>query len=36
MVGGSLIMKREDDFEIRREHLKNLTDDQLYDRFWKP
>lgn len=27
-------MKREDDFEIRREHLKNLTNDQLYDRFW--
>jgi D-ornithine 4,5-aminomutase subunit alpha len=27
-------MKREDDFEKRREHLKNLTNDQLFDRFW--
>ena len=27
-------MKREDDFEIRREHLKNLTDEQLYEKFW--
>ena len=27
-------MKREDDFEKRREHLKNLTDEQLYERFW--
>ncbi|MCB2300461.1 ornithine aminomutase subunit alpha [Clostridium tagluense] len=27
-------MKREDDFEIRREHLKGLTEEQLYDRFW--
>ena len=27
-------MKREDDFESRRVHLKDLTDEQLYDRFW--
>ena len=27
-------MKREDDFEVRREHLKDLTDEQLYARFW--
>jgi len=28
-------MKREDDFEKRSEHLKNLTDAELYNRFWK-
>lgn len=27
-------VKREDDFTARREHLKDLTDDQLKDRFW--
>lgn len=27
-------MRREDDFQIRREHLKELTKEQLYDRFW--
>ncbi|MEK6265958.1 MAG: ornithine aminomutase subunit alpha [Clostridium sp.] len=27
-------MKREDDFEKRSEHLKGLTEEQLYDRFW--
>lgn len=27
-------MKREDDFEIRREHLKNLSDDELKKKFW--
>jgi len=27
-------MKREDDFEVRHQHLKDLTDEQLYDRFW--
>ena len=27
-------MKREDDFEVRRAHLKGLTDQELYDRFW--
>jgi D-ornithine 4,5-aminomutase subunit alpha len=27
-------MKREDDFQVRREHLKELTEEQLYDRFW--
>ena len=28
-------MKREDDFEVRRQHLKDLTDQELYDRFWE-
>lgn len=28
-------MKRQDDFEKRREHLKDLSDKELYDRFWK-
>ncbi len=28
-------MKREDDFQQRRENLKNLTDEQLFERFWK-
>ena len=27
-------LKREDDFNERRKHLANLTDDQLNDRFW--
>jgi D-ornithine 4,5-aminomutase subunit alpha len=27
-------MKRADDFEARRAHLRNLTDDQLHARFW--
>lgn len=27
-------MKRADDFERRRHHLKDLTNDQLYERFW--
>ena len=27
-------MKRTDDFEARREHLKDLSDEQLYERFW--
>jgi D-ornithine 4,5-aminomutase subunit alpha len=27
-------MKREDDFEKRRQHLKNLSDEELYNRFW--
>lgn len=27
-------MKREEDYEIRREHLKQLSDEELYDRFW--
>ncbi len=27
-------MKRADDFETRREHLKNLSDEELYNRFW--
>jgi D-ornithine 4,5-aminomutase subunit alpha len=28
-------MKRADDFEQRRAHLANLTDEELYERFWK-
>ena len=28
-------MKRHDDFQTRREHLANLTDQQLKDRFWQ-
>lgn len=28
-------LRREDDFETRREHLKNLTDDELKERFWE-
>ncbi|WP_326909704.1 ornithine aminomutase subunit alpha [Sedimentibacter sp. MB31-C6] len=27
-------MKRADDFEQRRTHLANLTDEQLYEKFW--
>ena len=27
-------MRREDDYTARREHLAELTDEQLYDRFW--
>lgn len=27
-------MKRESDFEARRKHLKALTDEQLYEKFW--
>lgn len=27
-------MKRDDDFEKRRESLKNLSDEELYERFW--
>jgi D-ornithine 4,5-aminomutase subunit alpha len=28
-------MKRTDDFELRREHIKNLSDDQLKEKFWQ-
>lgn len=28
------MMKRADDFAQRRQHLKDLTNDQLYERFW--
>jgi D-ornithine 4,5-aminomutase subunit alpha len=28
-------VKRTDEYEQRREHLKDLTDQQLYDRFWE-
>lgn len=27
-------MRREDDFEVRRQHIANLTDEELYTRFW--
>ena len=27
-------MRREDDFEERRKHIANLSDQELYDRFW--
>ena len=27
-------MKRADDFEERRKHIANLSDQELYDRFW--
>ena len=29
-----IYLKREDDFEKRKEHLKDLSDKELYDRFW--
>lgn len=28
-------MRREDDFEVRRQHIANLSDDELYARFWE-
>lgn len=28
-------MKREDDFAERRKHIANLSDQELYDRFWQ-
>jgi D-ornithine 4,5-aminomutase subunit alpha len=28
-------MKRNDDYLLRREHLKNLTDEELHARFWE-
>lgn len=28
-------MKRSDDFEKRREHLKDLSDEELYNKFWE-
>jgi len=28
-------MIREDDFQERRKHIANLTDQELYDRFWE-
>ncbi|NLY71344.1 MAG: ornithine aminomutase [Clostridiales bacterium] len=28
-------MKRKDDFEERRKHLANLSDEELYQRFWQ-
>ena len=28
-------MKRADDYQQRRAHLANLTDEELYERFWK-
>lgn len=29
------MQKRVDDFEVRRAHLKELSDKELYDRFWQ-
>lgn len=26
---------RADDFEVRRQHIKDLTDEELYNRFWE-
>ncbi len=28
-------MRREDDFEQRRQHIADLTDEELYNRFWE-
>ena len=28
-------MRRDNDFEQRRQHIANLTDQELYDRFWE-
>ena len=28
-------MRREDDFEQRRQHIAHLSDEELYDRFWE-
>ena len=28
-------MKRADDFAVRRQHIANLTDEELYARFWE-
>lgn len=28
-------MKRADDFQERRKHIKDLSDEELYQRFWK-
>jgi D-ornithine 4,5-aminomutase subunit alpha len=33
-MGGLITMKRADDYEQRRAHLANLSDEELYDRFW--
>jgi D-ornithine 4,5-aminomutase subunit alpha len=33
-IGGLITMKRSDDYEQRRAHLANLSDEELYDRFW--
>jgi D-ornithine 4,5-aminomutase subunit alpha len=30
-----MAIKRADDFELRRKHLANLTEDELEQRFWK-
>ena len=32
---GNKRMRREDDFEQRRQHIANLTDEELYNRFWE-
>jgi D-ornithine 4,5-aminomutase subunit alpha len=32
--GDESFMNREDDFEVRRQHIADLTDQELYERFW--
>lgn len=27
-------LKRDDDFEVRRKHLENLSNEELYNKFW--
>ncbi len=29
------VIKREDDYKVRRKHLENLSDEQLKERFWE-
>lgn len=28
-------MRRDDDFKVRRQHIANLTNEELYERFWE-
>ena len=28
-------MRRDDDFAVRRQHIANLTDEELYAKFWE-
>lgn len=34
LLNRSEIMKREDDFEVRRQHLKELSENELEEKFW--
>ena len=27
-------LKRDDDFEVRRKHLENLSNEEIYNKFW--